>query len=915
MEIEGPGSLFAKAFTQASEIYKQSAENSFYVSTKSFEGLHLAILPPRTQMVFSEYRPGSQTDVDKVTALVGVKEFKSFYCSICTIEEPDNIAERRQRDNELQVIENPADEIHYTVSGEGGEQFVLTGTKPQYLYNHLLLSSVSHRSTYLTFLYKPMFSSLLKVIRTASQENPGLIAFFNGNFGSDAWHSHLHLTNIQKFSIIEKIKKDDALRRNGLYPYTDGVVKATVISGTDIDALYSLASKVFLNVFNIDFVKKYLAANIFFANNRFYIVVLYGNNTRVFQLDSNNTFFLIIPAYTVSTNSGTVSPAMLARLKEKIVKENIYEDISKEFRLINDEVLQFITAKYKGSRGDFLSDLPVEGIQYKYLVEQRDFCKDLLSANVLRNNACTLGPGGCSVQQFAKYKYLLSLLVFCYLSTPLPGEPSFARSFEATAEISRRRYEKMLQNPDVLNAIIAGEKERLKSYDAGPSSLYLSGMLAKHVVLRTFDHLVRVSSLGDNPYRLNLWAEYGPRIGEPSAYGVVRRNKIKDINNSEFVLKATLPDPGKPGENAKASQHELAVGLKMNDLRALMPNFVLTLGGFACQSPEDLSQLCTGGVRVSYIAQEYIKGFTMKNLLRKYPIKEFDVVALMLQVLVSTSVASNRNGFTHYDLHVDNVMLYPFLGLVINGQTLYEQNESFKKLTSGKPSNNVRFNYHVTADVVISVPAYFCAMVIDFGKSYVAGLRSYHVVEETREAYGMMSDESRPWVDVYGFLMSVFENLLDYRPEMMIEVVGGYTSWKSNFLVHTFFTLLDSYKVMFTDVEGLKMALLSNSVSPHTVMDIFHGYIDATGRRTPGYISRGVYHFRYIPPRVTVNDIRKMDITLFLGYVSGFIANYEYNWVVEDSKAGLNLFDRVREVKEAQKLAAINKVHEIRQFI
>jgi len=111
---------------------------------------------------------------------------------------------------------------------------------------------------------------------------------------------------------------------------------------------------------------------------------------------------------------------------------------------------------------------------------------------------------------------------------------------------------------------------------------------------------------------------------------------------------------------------EYYIGIKaMNKLRYIVPNFVYTLGCFMCDKPSHsnpLENLCknVSGTKSPFIVYEKIPGDkhlkTVGDLIdNKLSFNKWLVI--FFQLLLALEVAQREVGFTHFDLHFDNVMI------------------------------------------------------------------------------------------------------------------------------------------------------------------------------------------------------------------------------------------------------------------
>ena len=130
---------------------------------------------------------------------------------------------------------------------------------------------------------------------------------------------------------------------------------------------------------------------------------------------------------------------------------------------------------------------------------------------------------------------------------------------------------------------------------------------------------------------------------EGSVYSVSFGN-----NENLFVLKQ--------GEDI---YHEILVGIfALNHLRFKCPNFYFIMGGF--ETTEALDEnvgFGTGiGSRGSYIISEYIyPSQTLNDAIETISMKEF--IGVVFQIFNALEIAHQVCDFTHYDLHIVNILL------------------------------------------------------------------------------------------------------------------------------------------------------------------------------------------------------------------------------------------------------------------
>lgn len=153
-------------------------------------------------------------------------------------------------------------------------------------------------------------------------------------------------------------------------------------------------------------------------------------------------------------------------------------------------------------------------------------------------------------------------------------------------------------------------------------------------------------------------------IGSPSANGVVMSASMYDKYKDLVIIKA----PQRYDEYTEAAiNHELVVGKVLNSIRSVVPNFAFILGAFECGPPvvkpgvgkSEKSKVitwCRGGSKVKYIMYENVSN--SKSL---YDFCETcsgqDYMDIIIQINYALMMAYRMVGFTHYDLHGENILI------------------------------------------------------------------------------------------------------------------------------------------------------------------------------------------------------------------------------------------------------------------
>ncbi|MNK85009.1 hypothetical protein D3C87_1048770 [compost metagenome] len=214
-------------------------------------------------------------------------------------------------------------------------------------------------------------------------------------------------------------------------------------------------------------------------------------------------------------------------------------------------------------------------------------------------------------------------------------------------------------------------------------------------------------------------------IGGESVFGVALESDFKGIE-SLFVLKT----PRDPKDETLA--HEAVVGLfSINSLRKTIPNFAFTMGAFGCTAPiidnnRNVMEWCASDkpqdTPLVYIALENIKpSVTFGSFIRTGSPSDF--TNYIIEIMFALDTAHKQIDFTHYDLHIGNILLRDLASL----RTIDYKN-----------------GYYATTTKVPTI--------IDFGFAHVKH-NGNHYGLFGQEELGVHHNSSYPMFDVYKLLL------------------------------------------------------------------------------------------------------------------------------------------------------------------
>ena len=166
--------------------------------------------------------------------------------------------------------------------------------------------------------------------------------------------------------------------------------------------------------------------------------------------------------------------------------------------------------------------------------------------------------------------------------------------------------------------------------------------------------------------RIRHWLDNLKRVGAASEKGVALKADLAQADNV-FIVKAPQ-DP----KNTELI-HEGFVGIYgLNKLRKDVANFAYIMGAFKCSPPivdsdtKDVVAWCnTTQNAVNYVIYENIfPGQDLESYIKQGC--TFDQwLGYYLQILYALKLANEKVGFTHYDLHYNNVILRDLGGQVM----------------------------------------------------------------------------------------------------------------------------------------------------------------------------------------------------------------------------------------------------------
>lgn len=244
----------------------------------------------------------------------------------------------------------------------------------------------------------------------------------------------------------------------------------------------------------------------------------------------------------------------------------------------------------------------------------------------------------------------------------------------------------------------------------------------------------------DKNYKIRRWITNLKQIGAPSVEGVALMANLGKSSESPFIVKA----PKDPENNDLL--HEWMIGVfGTNKLRSVIPTFSYIYGAFNCSPPiinpdKEVETWCTKKSAVNYVIYENIAPAKSINDCIKNGCTFSEWLNYYMQTLLGLDYANKTIGFTHYDLHTENLLIRnPLSGV--------------QSLGSPRKEFWIPFpNPNPTQSEKIWIKSTGVSTLIDYGFSRIEYQgKSYG--KYFFEAFGVLPDQAFPLHDAYKLLL------------------------------------------------------------------------------------------------------------------------------------------------------------------
>jgi serine/threonine protein kinase len=234
----------------------------------------------------------------------------------------------------------------------------------------------------------------------------------------------------------------------------------------------------------------------------------------------------------------------------------------------------------------------------------------------------------------------------------------------------------------------------------------------------------------------NLRPDTGVRpLGKVIHKKIPTMRRIGGESRESFVFEWTVPGcPGaeivvkSPRRQARTPSltREYFMGARiLNTLRNTMPTMVYTIGAFSCPIEWRNNAFHAASSEHIYVMYEKIRGDSVRTMLQADELTFKEWLTLFTQLLITLELAQRDAGFTHFDLHTENVMVR---NLLAPYQVMLDQH-----------------NYAVTQLSLSPVIIDFGHACVDYAGDFVASFEHPN--------HGMLAF-TVPGYDMYKFLVS-----------------------------------------------------------------------------------------------------------------------------------------------------------------
>ena len=670
-------------FHTLAKAYEQT-DDKFFLSDYDVLGYRLGLLPEpqdRQSRIYNTYNFGSSEDSGVVDYYASQGVFKCYNCDLCNINDSQGILQVKNIATQTTNVKSNIAAKQCVYIDDTPTPMILSGSDDQYLRGQALLTTLNHVPNHWTFMDKDVLKSIFSVISRLTKNYPNTTAYWNGRFGSSLQHSHVHLSPdcspiateckrlinqqvIDKLTVQKVVYKSftnamcvatQDLNLTDMMEFTRAYILKHVLLQPEnstrgfVAHIFRTTDKDNKPVFGICFltcndVYKRMCDNL----NIFFItaistVSLLAHQNRFNSPDFSNkeflkclqdysdsqylTYNLSLPSDLDFTTLGTEVKNAYEELKDKTVWDRLSVSVKGRNKLITN-FNWFSYAFYYLSK-------PEDKYEFCYLLADR------LKPYLLEPNL--------SSQTVYIINFVYSYISFAINNISFGLTPKQKKDTEnCLREFKIYSVSVWLKTfLDKVSSLRSGICYSLRGY-------YVSSRLIdliEALYLKFKDDSAKPINVSKRIRGTSVFADTVDFTTNLLEKIDVAKRIFHPDSNLSLVVKLQ-----KLNTNVKTLifEHELKVGLALNKYRNIVPNIMMTYGGWQTSSGEGFILLedLSGDDK-----DPLIKPISLFKWIKSAYFNWVDFLAITGSLMTSIFMLKTENGFSHWDLHLDNIML------------------------------------------------------------------------------------------------------------------------------------------------------------------------------------------------------------------------------------------------------------------
>ena len=786
---------------------------------KISKGMIITVSKPPLNLFFSYYILGNKDDEYEILNARSKGQLLCFNCDLCSLNKPNSVGLVQY--SSINIIQNLVDELCHDVTEETGVGFRLTSNASSYLPSHLLLSTKSHIPNFCTFITPNVFTAYFLLMKRFYENEINANCLWNGKGGSNMYHSHCHLTdyNIPVISYCKDIYYNEFLG-DMIEKFKFEGRGYILLKTTDISLLQSSCSN-FIKNSQIFPMKKYddlqslvVNANMFVyesTNKIIYYSVIFSlinNDQRSFEIDGERI------SYIPSSSQLMISEKQSDYVNKNIdnillyINTNLYYSIDiiseNDFLYLyrNSDISPYtdiiVSADeiYNGKKETYellgnvnfninndLDKLYLSSeLIYVYLSDNSSYniINDVYCTNfikILKYYSCFTEE--CDEYEFGFFKQLLTLVFINYASIDTNNDD---------ININDNNVKNFL-----FNLSVDSNKFSYKRAISSIGDIYtdtctwMKGSFFNEVLIKSIGNSIMYTPIENIN---NLLRVQQGKIGDVSAYSYNMKANINFINNFNLLIK--IQQLSTEDDTIKMFNHEVEVGKIVNKLRTNCYNYMLTFGRMVCEgeapvSPNTSFKLCNERTDslAGYIFVEYIyPSVTFSSGLMNNNFTGLDICSLVCQTLICMIYSNMYYEFTHYDLHLGNILAVPISNCVNTNMSVT--------------------TYHLSSTIIEILCFSYYPVIIDYGRTYIKGMdvSKIYVNKDLALYSGVTSNKPNKIFDNWTFFINFIIKIASYNPMLVLISPSNYTENLNSNFISSYIKLFFKYCYQFIMIDN-----------------------------------------------------------------------------------------------------------------